>query len=66
MATLFETHNLSEKYDFACILCQTLLSIFEKYILIFIFAQISYSLYLGANRLFSYNSYKALDAFYML
>ena len=56
MAALFENsqliHILSEKYNSTSILPQTLFSISEKYILIFMFTQISHSLYLDANRLF--------------
>ena len=47
-------HILLKNNDFTDILPQTLLSFLKIYILIFIFAQISHSPYLGANRLFSH------------
>ena len=60
MAVSFENSQLihisSKIYDSTCILLQTLLSI-EKYILISIFAKISYNPYLGPNRLFNHNSW---------
>ena len=43
---------LLKKYNSFCILSQTLLSISEKYILIFIFAQISHYHYLDVDRFF--------------